>query len=472
VEDDPVQSIDGAAILEENGFRCVTAGDGEHALETFESDPDIDLVLVDIDLGGGLDGTDVARLILERRHVPVVFLTAHSEEQYVEKAKDIVNYGYVLKGSGESVLLESVSMALKLYDMHRRLREENERRKAAEEELAAIYDQTPSLVVLLDGDYRIRKANRVALRFTGKSAEEVMGKRVGEALGCFDPQGRSTGLKLCESEDYCRIRRAVLATFQRERGLKHVEARLYFHDTDSPRDFIVSTSFLRLGDGPRVIASAEDITGLKQMQEKLQAALEQKDHLMDELNHRVKNNLSMISSLVRLKDSDLGNRADLSDIHHQINAIATAHEKLQHSRKVTHIAMHDYVGDLLSTVFSISRSGPVTVENNVQDIEVRTPTALSMGLIINELATNAMKHGFTDRGDARFAVALEHDADAGDYRLTVSNTGRAFPKEIDLDAPTSLGLRLVVASVKQRRGSIDLTREPSPTFTIRIPVDE
>ena len=120
-EDNAIISMDKEMFLCENGFDVVVASSGEEAVRAAEIEADIDLVLTDIDLGPGMDGLEAAERILEIREVPIVFLTNHAETEYVEKAKRITSYGYVLKSAGKFMLLESIDMALKLFAAHQEL---------------------------------------------------------------------------------------------------------------------------------------------------------------------------------------------------------------------------------------------------------------------------------------------------------------------------------------------------------------
>ena len=221
-----------------------------------------------------------------------------------------------------------------------------------------------------------------------------------------------------------------------------------------------------------VAGFAEDITDRQRAEEERKQALNEKDHLMRELNHRVKNNLKMVSSLVHLKDSALGEEIDLSDLSHQIDAIQIVHEKLQDSTEVKHINIRSYVGDLLTAIFRSSTNQHVSVHNRLPDLLVRTRAAVPLGLIVNELATNAIKHGFVGTEHHSFTVTLEADQKEEHYLLNVTNTGRAFPKDIDVEHPDTLGLQLLSALVSQLHGRLDVKREPNPTFTIRFPVEQ
>jgi PAS domain S-box-containing protein len=115
VEDDIITAAAEASMLKKNGFDVVTAPTGEKAIQLFNSQ-NFDLILMDIDLGHGLTGSETAELILQQNMIPIVFLTSHSEKETVEKVRSITRYGYVIKNSGDFVLLSSIEMAFELFN--------------------------------------------------------------------------------------------------------------------------------------------------------------------------------------------------------------------------------------------------------------------------------------------------------------------------------------------------------------------
>ena len=177
----------------------------------------------------------------------------------------------------------------------------------------------------------------------------------------------------------------------------------------------------------------------------------------------MKNNLVMVSSLISLKDSEIG--ADLSDIQHQIEAISLIHEKLYQTETVTEIGFRDYIGDLLNSIFSSFSKRPVRIETNIDDICIPTKSAMPLGLIINEIAANAIKHGFNEEEEAVFSIKMEKKKERNQYELTLSNSGNLFPENVEVDNPLTLGLRLISALAEQLGATIDLKRVPRPVFT-------
>ncbi len=135
VEDEVIIALAGKLLLSNHGFNVITASSGETAVELVNETPDIDLILMDIDLGIGIDGTRAATLILEKHEIPLVFLSSHTEIEVVEKTEGITSYGYIVKNSGETVLIASIKMAFKLFDAQQNIQKQRMDIEAAYEEM-------------------------------------------------------------------------------------------------------------------------------------------------------------------------------------------------------------------------------------------------------------------------------------------------------------------------------------------------
>ncbi len=231
---------------------------------------------------------------------------------------------------------------------------------------------------------------------------------------------------------------------------------------------ICEPSYKKGDSGYFLRGTIQDITDHVENVTALRKAIEEKNTLMKELNHRVKNNLLMVESLIRLKDLSLGEVVDLSDLNHQIDAIRIIHETLYQSDQISIIQIRKYAQEILESVFSFSTQR-IEIENKIGDFQLETRTAVSLGLIINELATNALKHGFNKDGPSRFSVHMNYDADTSEYILVIRNTGRPFPEHVDISNPPSLGLQLISNLTEQLNGTLTLEKKPIPVFTLRFP---
>src|SRR6056297_1667788 len=131
VEDEALIAMNEARMLKKHGYEVVTAYKGEKAVEMVGSDSEISLILMDIDLGKGIDGTEAAEKILKEHDLPIAFLSSHTEPEIVERTEGITSYGYIVKNSGETVLLASIRMAFRLYEAHIELKNQKENLRTA-----------------------------------------------------------------------------------------------------------------------------------------------------------------------------------------------------------------------------------------------------------------------------------------------------------------------------------------------------
>jgi PAS domain S-box-containing protein len=187
VEDEAIIALNEARMIEQHGYEVETVHSGKQAVETATTEPEIVLVLMDIDLGRGMDGTEAARRILETQDIPIVFLSAHAEREFVERVKQITNYGYVLKNSGEFVLIESIEKAFELFAAHKKV-EQRER------EYREVLENVDSAVLRLDPHGRVTFFSKGAERIFGYTAEEIIGQ---DEIDIIIPRRDKFGNDLC-----------------------------------------------------------------------------------------------------------------------------------------------------------------------------------------------------------------------------------------------------------------------------------
>lgn len=176
VEDEAIISLYLRRTLERWGFAVLVAGTGEKAVELAKTTEAIDLVLMDINLGRGMDGTQAAATILKLRSLPIVFHTSHAERETVEKVRDITRYGYILKGCGEFVLRSSLDMAFELYESHMDLRKKSEALYEHAQLLNNILEHFPGSVFWKDKDSRYLGCNLTFAEAAGlDKPEKIIG---------------------------------------------------------------------------------------------------------------------------------------------------------------------------------------------------------------------------------------------------------------------------------------------------------
>ncbi|MFP4432286.1 MAG: PAS domain S-box protein [Spirochaetaceae bacterium] len=176
VEDEAIIALATARSLESRGYRVLSVHTGEDAVREATLNPDIDLVLMDIDLGSGIDGTEAAQRILAARTLPVVFLSSHTEQSLVDKVRGITRYGYVVKDSGDFVLNASIEMAFELYEAHRR-------EQAHVERYRAVVQALPDLMFVMSGDGTFKEAYASDPDLLAVPIDEIPGMRLHDAFG-------------------------------------------------------------------------------------------------------------------------------------------------------------------------------------------------------------------------------------------------------------------------------------------------
>ncbi len=218
--------------------------------------------------------------------------------------------------------------------------------------------------------------------------------------------------------------------------------------------------------------SIMDITDRKKMDEQIQTSLKEKKLLLREIHHRVKNNLQVISSLIRLQATDKTEKSKeeaLSELSSRIDAIAMVHEHFYKSPNLADIGVQNYFQNLVNSIFSYwGLSGTnVSLKMDVEDITWHIDTAIPVGLIVNELVINAFKHAFQDSRDGEIRISL-CSIDHGEYELIVADNGVGIPEGVDPSTSKTLGLDLVGMLADQLHADVELSRENGTEFRMRF----
>jgi PAS domain S-box-containing protein len=169
VEDEGLIAMAEAHSIGSFGYEVSVAGSGEGAIQSAREDAAIGLVLMDIDLGQGIDGTEAARGILAERNLPIVFLTSHSEREMVEKVRGITRFGYIIKNSGDFVLQSSIEMAFELFDSFEETRKKDEALLQEQYLLHALLENIPDYIYFKDRESRFIRASGALARSFGVS---------------------------------------------------------------------------------------------------------------------------------------------------------------------------------------------------------------------------------------------------------------------------------------------------------------
>lgn len=205
----------------------------------------------------------------------------------------------------------------------------------------------------------------------------------------------------------------------------------------------------------------------------LEASLREKDVLLREIHHRVKNNLQIISSLLSLQADAFEDRTIIShfqDSQARIHSMALVHEKLYGTADLSSIDMRGYAEGLVSHLSRTYGLPNVEVIVEVEPLVLGIDLAIPCGLMLNELITNAFKYAFPDGRPGRITLSLRN-AGGEQLSLSVSDDGVGLPAGVDPVQTRSLGLRLVDALVRQVNGRLAISRGPGAAFTVTFPAN-
>ncbi len=206
---------------------------------------------------------------------------------------------------------------------------------------------------------------------------------------------------------------------------------------------------------------------------KTEASLKEKEVLLREIHHRVKNNMQVISSLLRLQSRNVKDEQQiemLKESQNRIKAMALIHEKLYRSKDLANIDFNDYIKNLVNDLFLSYKvsTGKVALKMNIETVSFGIDTAIPCGLIINELVSNSLKYAFPKGKDGEIKISLR-TLEEGDIELIVSDNGVSIPKDLDFRNTESLGLRLITnLTEKQLQGKVELNRNKGTEFQIKF----
>ncbi|MBI5459018.1 PAS domain S-box protein [Methanobacterium sp.] len=238
-----------------------------------------------------------------------------------------------------------------------------------------------------------------------------------------------------------------------------------------PTEAVTNIMTGNAGNITGVLAVSRDITKRVEMEEEIQQSLHEKEMLLKEIHHRVKNNLMIISSLLNLQSRYIKDKEALGifkESQSRANSMALIHERLYRSTDLKRINFGDYIRTLSKDLFHTyaDGSGRINLDIDVEDVMMDINTSIPLGLILNELVSNALKHGFPDGMSGDITVDFKLIGDQ--YQLKIGDTGIAFPEDIDYRNTESLGLQLVNNLTRQIDGQIELDTSNGTEFCIKF----
>ena len=479
VEDEAMIAIGEQRMLEGCGYQVVVAGTGEQALEICNSKQEIDLILMDIKLGAGsLSGPEAAIQILKTRQLPVIFLSCHADPEVVAQTQQISAYGFVAKSSDGTILDASIKMALRLFQANARLEEErnhlqttldsigdaviatdaagrNETEaslRETREQLALFFRHSPIhayLKQVTERESRVLFASESFSDLIGIPGSQLAGKTM-EQL--FPPELASK----ISRDDWAVVSTNQAVTFDEEFNGRHYS----------------TIKFPIIQQGARLLGGCTmDITERRQAEGKIKTLLAEKRSLLNEVHHRIKNVLYSINSLLTLQASEASpadGRVSLLEAANRVQSMMMLYDKLQQSTDFLSVSGQAYLSSLADAIVAnFSGPLPVTLEKSIQDCPLGAAICQPLGLILNELLTNIMRHAFVEKSSGNALVTFQVDDGWG--VLVVQDDGRGLPDSIDFKKSRTLGLRLVYLLSNQIGGTVRAERGNGTKVIVEFP---
>lgn len=219
----------------------------------------------------------------------------------------------------------------------------------------------------------------------------------------------------------------------------------------------------------RMLGVVRDITERKEAETHLLRVIDEKEMLLREVHHRVKNNMQIISSLISLESSQVFDKRDVglfTIVQERVRSIALIHDNLYQSEDLSSIKFEDYIKNLNSQLFSTyARNSNIKLVTDIVDLKFNMETAIPLGLILNELISNSLKHAFPD-SEGEIFISLHHKGE--EIEVIIKDNGVGLPEDMDLKNPRKLGLQLVNTLVEQLEGTIEVDRSHGTEFKIKF----
>ncbi|HHS13404.1 MAG TPA: PAS domain S-box protein [bacterium] len=321
-----------------------------------------------------------------------------------------------------------------------------------EAQYRAFIDASEDLVFIKDEEFRYRMVNRAVQAFYGLPEAEIIGKTD------FDLMPR-------EAADRCR----------KSDEQAFVEERLVFrHETYGDRTYEVRKFPVPLDRSKGVGGFIRDITERLQIERQIHKNLEEKEVLLREIHHRVKNNMNVITSLLSLQAGRIRTKKDAIEAfkvsRDQVYAMAMVHDRLYQAGVYSRINIKDYTEALARNLVQLyAPSKRITLDLKIEDISIDINQAIPCGLIMNELITNALKHGFADRFSGKLTISFR-SVEGRHYAIRVEDNGTGLPADLESRKKKSLGIELVDILTEQLEGRLSMRSRRGARFEIEFPV--
>ncbi|HOW81918.1 MAG TPA: PAS domain S-box protein [Spirochaetota bacterium] len=366
----------------------------------------------------------------------------------VEKLEDANEKLTAINNVFEAANEEFIQTTLRLQRVDRDLR-------SSEARLRAMVTNISDVIAIIDADGTIvYKSDNIEKIFGWKPAELV-------------------GLNYAETahpDDVERIRSGFTALLKQENASTTVEYRYKMKDGGYRTIHLTAMNLVGDPDIRGVLANYHDITNARLAEQKIQKLLTEKELLLKEVHHRIKNNMNTIMSLISLQSEAVRDTPAfpiLCDANSRIQSMMVLYDRLYHSENLSEMSVRDYLSPLVDEIVRLyPHRGVISTEKNIGDFVLGIKHLPVLGIMINELLTNSMKHAFKEKQDGLISLSVARNSDT--VRVVFEDNGSGLPESVNFETSPGLGLQIVGILAKQIDGVITIDRSARTRFILEF----
>ena len=449
-------------VLGRQGYAVETASSGREVV-ALAAEGQRKLILLDYTLPD-MNGRQVVDELYSRGiHQPFIVMTGHGDERLAVEMMKLGARDYVMKDVAFIDLLPSVvRQTMDQLKVEGRLEATEEGLRQSEEKFAKAFMASPDWILILDlKDGVIIEANDTFIEASGFGRGEALGTSCRDLGLCVEPSAWKEMFNVLSSGLDFRNREMPVQIKSGHR-----------------RMLLLSAEPLEFEGKQCAICVAHDITERKKDHESIIASLREKDLLLKEIHHRVKNNLQVITSLLNLQSrntTDTEVREVFSDVGNRIKSMALVHEMLYSAEDFSGVDFEAYVRALLDSLYrnmGISQKR-IVPEFRMREVRLGIDLAVPCGLIVNELASNSLKYAFPEEAKGNLSVTIEERNEGVDdaLHMVFEDDGVGLPYGMDFRTTETLGMKLVkLLAERQLGGSVSCTSGKGTRFDIEFPL--
>lgn len=339
-------------------------------------------------------------------------------------------------------------------------------------ELKAVYDASPVMLCVVDRQRNVLFANPAFTDFTGVPEGELIGGCACGVFGCINALEDTRGCGYGSSCPDCSLIDAIQDTLTTGKGHQNIEYTTTIVRGSGSREVYMLGSTARIESfrEPRLLLCLNDVTDRKKAELKVEALLREKTLLLKESHHRIKNNMGMVESMLKVQareEMEGASRRALETATGRVHSMMVLYDKLYQSEHQHELNIRTFLEPLVQEIVAMGDRKPaISTDIAIQDFAIQAPRLSPLAIIVNELLTNSIKYAFKDVPDPRVSLSVSRTGTT--VSLKYRDNGPGLPVSAGSGQHPGFGLQLIEILVKQINGSMEIKRNGEASCTIRF----